>query len=43
MNELEKNMIRGLYIRKLKDFQEMIKETSGKKTLFQRLKEGEKP
>jgi len=40
VNELERNMMRGLFMRNIKDFAEKTKKNS-KKTLFQRLKGGE--
>lgn len=38
IGQIDKNLLRGLYIPKLKDFDEDIKEVNQNKTLFQRLK-----
>ncbi len=39
IDSLERNMIRGMFKRRLKDFAELMKEETNDKTLFERLKE----
>ncbi len=39
IDTLERNMIRGMFKRRLKDFAELMKEETNEKTLFERLKE----
>jgi len=38
IDNLERNMIRGMFKRRLKDFAELMKEETNEKTLYERLK-----